>query len=132
MLRVPARAQRLEHFPARCRAAPRVAMAAESTAAFKERVVQLGLEEFWGAFTRRSWTTYGTFAYSSSCAPESQDDFKFLADVVKELLGSETHAKTAVVRRLCFEICIGATAELWRRHERAEDEAPRVASQLSS
>eukprot|EP00974_Lingulodinium_polyedra_P096152 9320413-Lingulodinium_polyedra.AAC.1 len=65
-------------------------MAVESSAVFKERV-------------RRGWASYGIFAYSSSYTPGSPDDAKFLKEVVKELLGSEDHQKTAVVRRLYFE-----------------------------
>ena len=78
-------------------------MAVESTAVFKERVLQLGLESFWEAFERQGWTTFGIFAYSSSYTPGSPDDSKFLTDVVKKLLGSEDHQKTALVRRLYFE-----------------------------
>ena len=100
-------------------------MAVESTAVFKERMVQLGLEEFWDAFEQKGWTSYGIFAYSSSYTPGSQDDSKFLKEVVAELLGSEGHQKAAVVRRLYFESYTVATAELRRRHDRTEDEAPR-------
>ena len=43
-------------------------MAVESTAVFKDRVAQFGLDAFWDKFAEQGWTSYGIFAYSSSYA----------------------------------------------------------------
>jgi len=100
-------------------------MAVESTAVFKERVGQLGLDGVWGKFEEAGLTSYGMFAYSSAYTPGSADDACFVKDVVVKLLGSSEHVLKAALRRLYFESYTVATAELRRRHERTEDEAPR-------
>ena len=100
-------------------------MAVESEAVFKERAYQLGLEPVWAKFEERGWLTYGTFAYASSYTPGSPDDKAFIDNVVLKIVESADNPKTAVLRRLYFESYTVATAELRRKHDRTEEDAPR-------
>ena len=85
----------------------------------------LGLEAYAEEFRNKGWGSYGTFAYASSYTPGNPDDSKFLEDVVTKLLGDPDHPKKATLRRLYFESYTVATAELRRRHDRTEEDAPR-------
>ena len=97
----------------------------ESEAIFEERVTAMGLADFLEGFKRLGWGTHGTFAYSSSYVPGAVDDSKFVQDVVIPLLERDDHPKKSLVRRLFFESYTVATAELRRRHDRTEEDAPR-------
>ncbi len=98
--------------------------ALESQAVFKERLDALGLDGKWQEFQDLGWSTYWTFAYASSYMPGNFDDSKLLQEVVLKFYGDVEHVKKDALGRLYFESYTVATAELRRRRERTEDDAP--------
>ncbi len=100
--------------------------ALDSTAAFRERLSQLGLDAVWPDFEARGWSTMGSFAFATGFASNAADDDRWVQAVLVPLLGTEAavHAKAAAVRRLYFECYTVAAADLKRRVTRTDDDQP--------
>ena len=100
-------------------------MALDSVAAFEERIRELRLQDHLERFRGRGWTTFGTFAFAADYTPGHGDPAKFTEEVVVPALGSAEHADRYVLRRLFFEAYTLVAADLRRRVEATEDDAPR-------
>ncbi len=96
----------------------------DSTAVFRERVVTLGLDCAWAAFSERGWTTFGAFAFASGANPNNADDDKWVREVLVPILGSPTHVLAQAVRRLYYECFVMAAADFKRRVTASSDDAP--------
>ncbi len=98
----------------------------DSTAAFRERVGQLGLEPMWAAFENRGWITMGAFAFASSFSANASDNDRWVAEVLVPIVGEagNMHPSATLVRRLYFECFTAATADLRRRVSRTDDDPP--------
>ena len=73
----------------------------DSTAAFAQRLTELGLGGLGDAFEKEGYKTFTDFAFSSRWTQASTDDAPFL-EVVKRL-GAEANSKIPAIRRLVFE-----------------------------
>ncbi len=100
--------------------------ALDSTAAFRERLSQLGLDAIWGDFEARGWSTMGSFAFATGFTSNAADDERWVQAVLVPLLGAEAavHPKAAAIRRLYFECYTVAAADLKRRVTRTDDDQP--------
>ena len=57
--------------------------------------------------------------------PSQADDTAFINDVVVPVLGRDDHPKKAILRRVYYEAYTLAAADMKRKVERTEDDAPR-------
>eukprot|EP00435_Cladocopium_sp_Y103_P001953 s3084_g1.t1 len=98
----------------------------DSTALFKARCQAAGLAEAAiTALTNRGWGTMGTFAFCASNSPATMTDAVFAEKVVQPILGDREHVDAPKLRRLHFEAYTTVAAELKRRVESSEQDAPR-------
>ena len=105
---------------------PRLAVMVDSTALFRARCVATGLSEAAiTALTTKGWGTLGTFAFCASNSPATVTDQTFADRVVQPILGDRDHNDAPKLRRLHFEAYTTVSAELKRRVESSEQDAPR-------
>ena len=98
----------------------------DSTALFRARCSATGLSEAAiTALTDKGWGTLGTFAFCASNSPSTVTDAVFAEKVVLAVLGDRDHADAPKLRRLHFEAYTTVSAELRRRVESSEQDAPR-------
>ena len=98
----------------------------DSTALFRSRCLATGLSEAAiTALTDKGWGTVGTFAFCASNSPSTLTDTVFIDKVVQPILGDRDHADAPKLRRLHFEAYTTVSAELRRRVETSEQDAPR-------
>ena len=98
----------------------------DSTALFKSRCLATGLTDAsYNALTDKGWGTLGTFAFCASNSPATVTDAVFAEKVVQPILGDRDHADAPKLRRLHFEAYTTVSAELKRRVESSEQDAPR-------
>jgi hypothetical protein len=98
----------------------------DSTALFKSRCLATGLSDAaTAALTDKGWGTLGTFAFCASNSPSTVTDTTFAEKVVLPILGDRDHADAPRLRRLHFEAYTMVSAELRRRVETSEQDAPR-------
>ena len=98
----------------------------DSTALFKSRCLATGLTDAsYTALTDKGWGTLGTFAFCASNSPATVTDAVFAEKVVQPILGDRDHADAPKLRRLHFEAYTTVSAELKRRVESSEQDAPR-------
>jgi hypothetical protein len=97
----------------------------DSVAAFETRVNAVGLGDKWEDMKKLGWTTYASFAFSSSYTPGAVDDAPFLKGVVVKLLGAEDDIRVPSLRRLLYESYTTYCADVKSRMERTDDAAPR-------
>jgi hypothetical protein len=77
------------------------------------------------ALTDKGWGTLGTFAFCASNSPATVTDTVFAEKVVQPILGDRDHVDAPKLRRLHFEAYTTVSAELKRRVESSEQDAPR-------
>lgn len=96
----------------------------ESSAAFAERALQIGVEQWIvDKFVAKDFSTFGRFAFAIAHSPQSQDERPF-KNFVDDLLDTEaTAAQLAVLRRLFFEAHTMAVMEVRNRVETSSDPA---------
>ena len=95
----------------------------DSNVVFESRARAIGLpHNVIDAMGLRGWTTYATFAFS---ATSQSDDQAFTNDVIVPLLTDPNHVHAAKLRRLFFESHTLNAADLRRKVEASESEAPR-------
>ena len=98
----------------------------DSTALFRARCLATGLSEASvAALTDKGWGTLGTFAFCASNSPAPITDDVFAENVVQPILGDRDHTDAPKLRRLHFEAYTTVSAELKRRVESSEQDAPR-------
>ena len=98
----------------------------DSTALFRSRCHATGLTEAAiTALTDKGWGIFGTFAFCASNAPATVTDTVFAEKVVQPILGDRDHLDAPKLRRLHFEAYTTVSAELKRRVESSEQDAPR-------
>ena len=98
----------------------------DSTALFKSRCLATGLTDAaHTALTDKGWGTLGTFAFCASNSPATVTDAVFAEKVAQPILGDRDHADVPKLRRLHFEAYTTVSAELKRRVESSEQDAPR-------
>jgi hypothetical protein len=98
----------------------------DSTALFKSRCQATGLSDAAvTALTDKGWGTLGTFAFCVSNTPSAISDATFAEKVVLPILGDRDHSDAPRLRRLHFEAYTTVSAELKRRVETSEHDAPR-------
>ena len=97
----------------------------ESTPAFKERALQIGMEQtFLDALLAAGVNTYGKLAFVCSSRPSSgNDDALFTA--LKDLTGTVPQSQVMIVRRLWYEAHSHALCDLEARASRTADSSPR-------
>ena len=100
-------------------------LAMDSAAVFQNRLVQLRLEDAKAKFIELGWTTFGEFAFASAFVPGSPDDGSFDLQITRKLFGDAEHPKRVAVRRLFFEAYSMAVADVRRRVEKSDSDAPR-------
>eukprot|EP00435_Cladocopium_sp_Y103_P012604 s5263_g3.t1 len=97
----------------------------DSTAVFEGRAKAIGLTEaVVHSMGLRGWTTHATFAFSVATQP-GVDEQAFLDGVVIPVLGSAEHTDAPKLRRLFFESHTLTSADLRRKVDATETEAPR-------
>ena len=98
----------------------------ESTAAFAERAIQVGMDPaFFKELADKHLDTFGKLAFVCSCRPNSGDDAP-LFQAVKDLIGKDVPQKeTMTLRRLWFEAHSHALVDLEARASRTGDTSPR-------
>lgn len=97
----------------------------DSNAVFKGRALAVGLTD--PTVTRmvaRGWSTHANFAFAVGTQP-NPDDQTFVDGVIVPLLGRADHPDAPKVRRLFFESHTLTAADLRRKVESSEQEAPR-------
>jgi hypothetical protein len=105
---------------------PVAVMAIESSAVFKSRATAMGLVQAdIDALEAKGWSSFSTFAFASSYIPGQGDDSAFKRDVVAAILGTDTHVRASVLRRLYFEAYTLTAADLRSRVERTGEDPPR-------
>eukprot|EP00435_Cladocopium_sp_Y103_P072170 s444_g39.t1 len=98
----------------------------DSAALFKSRCQATGLSDAAIAtLTGKGWGTLGTFAFCASNSPATMTDAVFIEKVVVPVLGDRDHVDASKLRRLHFEAYTTVSAELKRRVESSEQDAPR-------
>ena len=98
----------------------------DSAALFKSRCQAAGLTDAAiTAITGKGWGTMGTFAFCASNSPSTLSDATFIEKVVVPILGDREHVDAPKLRRLHFEAYTTVSAELRRRVESSEQDAPR-------
>lgn len=97
----------------------------DSNAVFEARARSIGLsEEVITAMAVKGWTTHGTYAFSVATQPGA-DEQAFLDGVIVPLLTTPDHPEAPKLRRLFFEAHTLTAAELRRKVDATEQEAPR-------
>eukprot|EP00435_Cladocopium_sp_Y103_P006831 s259_g2.t1 len=97
----------------------------DSVAVFEGRARTIGLSEaLVNAMGLRGWTTHATFAFSVATQP-GVDEQAFVDGVVMPLLGAAEHIDAPKLRRLFFESHTLTSADLRRKVDANEMEAPR-------
>lgn len=98
----------------------------DSAALFKSRCQATGLSDAAiVAIVGKGWGTMGTFAFCASNSPSTLTDAMFIEKVVEPILGNRDHVDAPKLRRLHFEAYTTVSAELKRRVESSEQDAPR-------
>ena len=98
----------------------------DSTAVFGNRALSIGLTNpTVEALARRGWVTHATFAFSVATNPSTGDDQAFVDEVLVPILGRGDHIDAPKLRRLFFESHTLTAADLRRKVDSSEPEAPR-------
>ena len=98
----------------------------DSTAVFENRALSIGLTNpTVEALARRGWVTHATFAFSVATNPSTGDDQAFVDGVLVPILGRGDHIDAPKLRRLFFESHTLTAADLCRKVDSSEQEAPR-------
>lgn len=98
----------------------------DSEVVFTARCKEIGLDDATTtALSGKGWKTFGSYAFSVSTNPGVIADADFDAKVSVPVLGSANHADAAKLRRLLFESYTLTAAELKRRAEHSESDAPK-------
>eukprot|EP00435_Cladocopium_sp_Y103_P061595 s739_g23.t1 len=97
----------------------------DSTAVFEGRARTIGISDaILNAMGLRGWTTHATFAFSVATQP-GVDEQAFSDGVVVPILGAADHVDAPKLRRLFFESHTLTAADLRRKVDSNEQEAPR-------
>ena len=97
----------------------------DSTAVFETRARAIVLnDQVITAMGLRGWTTHGTYAFSVATQPGA-DEQAFSDGVIVPLLVNPDHPDAPKLRRLFFESHTLTSAELRRKVDSTEQEAPR-------
>ena len=98
----------------------------DSNAVFESRALAIGLSAATvNALALRGWVTHATFAFSVATNPGAGDDQAFIDGVLVPVLGREQHVDAPKLRRLFFESHTLTAADLRRKVDATEQEAPR-------
>ena len=98
----------------------------DSNAVFESRALAIGLSQGTvDALALRGWVTHATFAFSVATNPGAGDDQAFIDGVLVPILGREDHLDAPKLRRLFYESHTLTSADLRRKVEANEQEAPR-------
>ena len=98
----------------------------DSTAVFEGRALAIGLSQnSVDALGLRGWVTHATFAFAVATNPGANDDQSFIDGVLVPILGREDHLDAPKLRRLFYESHTLTAADLRRKVEANEQEAPR-------
>jgi hypothetical protein len=98
----------------------------DSEHVFSFRARELGLSDgVIDNMTALGWTTFGTFSFSCSYIPGHVHDQALVDSVIVPVLGGTNDPRSALLRRLFFESYTMTAADLKRKVERTEDDAPR-------
>ena len=98
----------------------------DSNAVFESRALAIGLsQDTVNALGLRGWVTHATFAFSVATNPGTGDDQPFIDGVLIPILGREDHVDAPKLRRLFYESHTLTAADLRRKVDANEQEAPR-------
>ena len=97
-------------------------MAIESTALFKKKISQFGLNDYQDKFEALGWNTMADFAFSANFHPGNADEQPFIQEVVIPILGEESHPKKAALRRLFFEAFTAIAADAHHRATQTDED----------
>ena len=98
----------------------------DSNAVFESRALAIGLSAATvNALALRGWVTHATFAFFVATNPGAGDDQAFIDGVLVPVLGREQHVDAPKLRRLFFESHTLTAADLRRKVDATEQEAPR-------
>ena len=98
----------------------------DSNAVFESRALAIGIsQDTVNALGLRGWVTHATFAFSGATNPGTGDDQPFIDGVLIPILGREDHVDAAKLRRLFYESHTLTAADLRRKVDANEQEAPR-------
>ena len=98
----------------------------DSTAVFESRALAIGLPQATiDSLALRGWVSHGTFAFSVATNPAAGDDQAFIDGVLIPILGRADHVDSPKLRRLFYESHTLTSADLRRKVEANEQEAPR-------
>lgn len=101
-------------------------MALDSKVVFAERLRDFGLSGLAETFEDKGWTTLATFAFATAYTPGQQSEDVFKSEVLAVLFGEGRDDKRVpAVRRLFFEAFSACAADMRRRLEAGDEEAPR-------
>ena len=96
----------------------------DSKAVFRQRVLDLGLDDLLPALRTRRIDSWGSFAYSCDYVPGSEDRESFF-DLLTSLGVDRRGNQVPAVRRLFYEAVSLAAEELKAKTQRREDDPPR-------
>lgn len=97
----------------------------DSTAVFESRARTIGLsDQVITALAVRGWGSHATFAFAVATQPGA-DEQAFADGVLVPILGQADHPDSAKLRRLFFESHTLTSADLRRKVDATEQEAPR-------
>ena len=98
----------------------------DSNAVFESRALSIGIAQpVINALATRGWVTHATFAFAVATNPAAGDDQNFIDGVLVPILGDEGHIDAPKLRRLFYESHTLTSADLRRKVEANEQEAPR-------
>ena len=98
----------------------------DSNAVFESRALAIGIsQDTVNALGLRGWVTHATFAFSVATNPGTGDDQPFIDGVLIPILGREDHVDAPKLRRLFYESHTLTAADLRRKVDANEQEAPR-------
>ena len=98
----------------------------DSNAVFESRALAIGVPQATtNALALRGWVTHATFAFAVATNPAAGDDQAFVNGVLIPVLGQEDHVESPKLRRLFYESHTLTSADLRRKVEANEQEAPR-------
>ena len=98
----------------------------DCAAVFRARAQDLGLEEpHVNALAGKGWDMFSRFAFASSHTPGNPDDSSYIEAVQNAVLGTGDQPLAPVLKRLYFEAYTAVAADLRRKWERTEGDAPR-------
>ena len=98
----------------------------DSGAVFESRALSIGLPQATiDALGLRGWVTHATFAFAVATNPAAGDDQAFIDGVLIPILGRDDHVDAPKLRRLFYESHTLTSADLRRKVEANEQEAPR-------